>query len=230
MKIFEIPAETSGVFLKRPNRFLALVELSDGRTVEAHLHDPGRLPDLAVPGRPVLLRSASNPRRKTRWDVLAFRREDYWCFCHSGYHRKLTANLLFKLSPFGDFEEFHPEPRVGEGRLDFRLKGAAGELYLEVKGVTWARGHLGLFPDAPTLRGLRHLQTLRELLRSGLRAGLLFLVFRQEVQELRPAEEIQPAFAATLRAALAEGLKARALVLSYDGRTVYFERFVPVRA
>ncbi len=197
--------------------------------MEAHLHDPGRLPDLAVPGRPVLLRAVSNPRRKTAWDLLAFRWQNYWCFCHSGYHRKLAANLLFRLRPFGDFEEFQPEPRAGEGRLDFYLKTAEGDLYLEVKGVTWARGATGLFPDAPTLRGLRHLETLRDLLRSGIRAGLLFLVFRQEAEEMRPAEEIQPAFAESLRAALTEGLETRALVLSYDGRGIFFVRSIPVR-
>lgn len=204
------------------------MELGPGSREKVHLHDPGRLPDLAIPGREVLLARAKNPRRKTRWDLLAFRIRDYWCFCHSGYHRKITANLLFKLKPFGDFYEIYPEPGVGEGRLDFLLKTSSGDLYLEVKGVTWAHEETALFPDAPTERGLKHLKMLRSLLESGHRAGLLFLVFRKEARKVVPAEDIQPAFSRALKAALSKGLLVKALVLGYDGRTIRFLREIPI--
>ncbi len=229
MMLFGIPADAEGVFLERPNRFLARVEV-EGRVEEVHLHDPGRLPDLTRRGCPVLLRKAPNSRRKTRWDLLAFRVRDYWCFCHSGYHRRITANLLFEARPFGDFTDLKAEPRVGEGRLDFLLETSEGSLYLEVKGVTWAQGEVALFPDAPTERGVRHLRALISLVRSGNMAGLLFLVFRQEARRLRAAEEVDPAFAGTLREALRNGLQARAAVLSYDGQNVFFERYIPIEA
>jgi len=227
-EILEVPATTRGLFLSRPNRFLALVELESGRREEVHLHDPGRLPDLALPGREVLLAWAAHPRRKTRWDLLAFRVRDYWCFCHSGYHRRITANLLFKLKPLGEFYEIYPEPRVEDGRLDFRLETPSGRLYLEVKGVTWAREGIALFPDAPTERGLRHLRTLIKLLEGGHKAGLLFLVFRKEARRVLPAKEVQPAFAEALRIALERGLIVKGLVLDYDGKTIRFLRQIPI--
>jgi len=230
MRLLNLPADREGRFVERVNRFLIRVRLSPGEWVEVHLHDPGRLPDLLTPGRRVLLRHAAHSRRKTQWDLLAFRKKDYWCFCHSGYHRGVAEALLRGTHPFGPFEELRPEPGVGEGRLDFLLQGPAGELWLEVKGVTWARDRVGLFPDAPTLRGLRHLRLLTELLDSDRRAGLLFLVFRREVEEVRAAAEVDPAFAEALARALDKGLAARAAVLSYDGKALYLERFVPVRA
>ncbi|WP_168718746.1 DNA/RNA nuclease SfsA [Thermosulfurimonas marina] len=229
MHLLDIPYDEEGEFLSRPNRFLVRVLLK-GREEEAHLHDPGRLPDLVQPGRPLALRYAARPGRRTRWDVLAVRICGYWCFCHSGYHRRVAANLLFLKRPFGEFSDFEAEPRAGQGRLDFKLETFGGPLWLEVKGVTWARGRTALFPDAPTERGLRHLQTLRSFLREGQRAGLLFLVFRKEAEEVRPAEEIQPAFAQALREALSEGLEARAFVLTYDGRGIFLAREIPVRA
>jgi len=228
LHLLRLPFDARGEFLSRPNRFLVRV-LLEGREEEAHLHDPGRLPDLLRPGRLLALRYAARPGRRTRWDVLAARLGDYWCFCHSGYHSKIAANLLFLKRPFGEFRDFEAEPRVEEGRLDFRLETPEGPLWLEVKGVTWAEGETALFPDAPTERGLRHLETLRRILREGRRAGLLFLVFRKEAREVRPAESIQPAFSRALAAALAEGLEARAFVLGYDGREIFLEREIPVR-
>jgi len=226
--LWTISYQAEGKLLSRPNRFLVQV-LIQGREEEAHLHDPGRLPDLIRPGRRVALRSVRGRRRRTRWDVLAIRLEDYWCFCHSGYHRQIAANLFFLQKPFGEFSDLKAEPEVEEGRLDFRLETPRGPLWVEVKGVTWARGKTALFPDAPTLRGLRHLQTLRRLLQEGFRAGLLFLVFRQEAEEIRPAEEIQPDFARALAAALEEGLEARAYLLTYDGHGISFKSALPVR-
>ncbi len=231
MKIlYEVAAEEEGRFLSRPNRFLARVSLKGGEIVEVHLRDPGRLPDLALPGRRVLLRRAIRAGRRTAWDLLAFERGGYWCFCHSGYHRPLAANLLFEMEPFGKIRTFQPEPRVKDGRLDFFLETEEGEFFIEVKGVTWAREGRALFPDAPTERGLRHLQTLRELLRRGKRAGLMFLVFRPEAREVRAAEEIHPSFAKVLSEAYQEGLRLKAFVLSYDGRYLSLEKEIPVKA
>lgn len=228
LRLLEVPSEAEGIFWERPNRFLAWVECQ-GRRQKAHIHDPGRLPDLVRPGRRVLLKKGRNPKRKTAWDILAFRHQDYWCFCHSGYHRALVQAFLWQGRPLGEPQELRPEPRIGEGRLDFYLKGPDGEWFIETKGVTWARGDVALFPDAPTQRGLRHLQSLRELLKTGYRAALWFLVFRKEAREVRPAVEIQPAFAKLLKESQKEGLLLQAFLFSYNGRFLSFERELPVR-
>jgi len=227
---FALPADTEGVFLERPNRFLALVDVS-GRVVEAHVHDPGRLPQILRPGTKVLLRKAARRDRRTAWDLLAGQAAGHWVLVHSGSHRPLTQRLLSEKGPevFPGLVSFRPEPRVLDGRLDYLFEMEVGPpIYVETKGCTLAEGRKALFPDAPTSRGTRHLRSLVHLREEGFRTLLWVLVFRPETECFAPEENIDPLFGETFREALAKGLEIRIHQFAYDGERVRFLRELPL--
>ncbi len=230
MVVYHLPADLEGSFVERPNRFLALVK-KDGRLIEAHVHDPGRLPDILTPGNPVLLKYSPGPKRKTSWSLLAGRAAGHWVFANSGYHRKLTENMLkaWGAKLFPGLKGFIPEPQVGSSRLDYLFEMEGGRpLYVEVKGCTWAKGEEALFPDAPTSRGRRHLKELLALKKEGKGALLWILCFRQEASCFRPAYEIDPDFAKILTEALRAGVTIKVHKLCYDGEKLTLKGEMPL--
>ncbi len=217
--VLKVISEQEAIFLRRPNRFLAVVRLANGQEVEAHVHDPGRLPQLLYPGARVVLKRANNPRRRTRWSLLAAKHANQWVFINSGYHRALTEKILRKpnLFPLAPLKEIIAEPQVENGRLDYLLLTEKGEkIFVEVKGCTMAQGKMALFPDAPTTRGSRHLKTLLSLKRQGFGALLWVLVFRPETKYFAPAADIDPCFARIFEEALEGGVQLITMWFSYD--------------
>ncbi len=190
MKIMQIPGVEKAKFKSRPNRFL--VELGDGRL--AHLHDPGRLRELLVPGRELVVKRVKGKARKTDLDVLAVKSR-YWVFVHSGYHPRIAEKLIPGL--FGPIKA--REVKLGSSRVDFLLEDGRP---LEVKGCTLMKDSIALFPDAPTERGTRH---VLEIARH--RGALLFLVFHPPVRELRPNCEMDPKFCEAMKTAKRRALK-----------------------
>ena len=219
---FELPADAKGVFLKRPNRFLGLVELN-GRLLEVHVHDPGRLPQILYPGNEVLIRHNPGPKRRTSWDLLAGKASGHWVLAHSGCHRPLIDKLLKDRGKelFPGLKAFYPEPKVNQGRLDYFLEFEKGpSLYIETKGCTLAEGEKALFPDAPTSRGRRHLEDLISLVKKGARTMIWLLVFRPETTCFAPARDIDPLFATTFEQALSSGVELKITKFSYDGKKI----------
>ncbi len=227
--MLELPADQEGVFLERPNRFLALVD-GNGKTLAVHVHDPGRLPDVLIPGNRVLLKYRPGPKRKTAWDLLAGWAANHWVFAHSGYHRPLSEAILTKLGKdlFPGLKDYLPEPKINTSRLDYLFEMEKGpKVYVEIKGCTWAKGETALFPDAPTSRGQRHLSLLADLKRKGFRSLLWVLCFRKEASCFRPAQEIDPAFARLFEEAQAQGVELKISKLCYDGQKIYFQGEIP---
>ncbi len=234
-RLLEIPYDAEAVFLQRPNRFLGLVDITwpeeEGSQL-IHVHDPGRLPDLLVPGSKVLLKRADSPRRKTAWDLLAVKsRGGRWVFVNSIYHRRLVEVLWSRpdLAPVRGIREFKAEVKWGNSRLDFELCLETGvRVMVEVKGCTLARGVKALFPDAPTLRGARHLEELIRAKNAGLSALLLVLVFREEATCFGPCGEVDPGFAELFKQAFWAGVDVVVLVVGYDGRYLSLKGRIPV--
>lgn len=201
-------------FLERPNRFvIRCLGDSSGRVVRAHLPDPGRLTGLLVPGRGVWLREVPSPARKLRWSAVLVETPD-----RSGLvsvDTTLPNRLIARALELGALEELSEwelsrrEWRWGESRFDFLLRHReeARKLVLEVKSVTLVRGGVGLFPDAVTVRGARHLAELSRLAgRKGWQAAILFVVQRDDAREVKAAADIDPRFAAALESARRAGV------------------------
>ncbi|NLX90560.1 MAG: DNA/RNA nuclease SfsA [Firmicutes bacterium] len=217
------PALEEGIFVERPNRFLircALKKAVDGvdcarprSLVEAHLPDPGRLKELLVPGRRIWLRSVNNiPRRKTKWTAVLTERPDGKGFV--SLDSTLPNRLIAKALQRGVMEEFQgwsllsAEFKMGHSRWDFLLAGPGeSRLVLEVKSVTLVENGVGLFPDAITARGTRHLQELAEIAQQpDWKAAALFVLQRDDACRIEAARSIDQTFAAVLAEARAAGV------------------------
>ncbi len=220
-----------GRLVARPNRFLARVDLH-GTLVSAHVPDPGRLEDLLVPGARVYLLPAPRSGRKTRWTVVLAESQSHpglLVSTDSLLANEAAAGILDRgLHPHLPQGPWRREVRHGESRFDFALERNGNLAFvLEVKAVTHIRGRCGLFPDAPTTRGTRHVAHLAELARRGLGAGLLFCA-REDAELVAPFAERDPKFAQALREAANSGVVLAACRLHYDTKGSWFAGTAPV--
>ncbi len=224
-ELIQIQIDTEGTLISRPNRFLAYVKLNNGSEVAAHVHDPGRLEEILYAGNRVLLKRVNNRNRKTQWDMIAGDVENKWILIHSGYHRAIAQTIIEQYKPFGNFRSIQAEVTFGHSRIDFVLEQER-QLWVEVKGCTLARNKIALFPDAPTKRGTKHLQTLIDIKKSGMNAAILILIFRPDAECFSPNKETDPKFAETFHDAITAGVNIVPIVLSYDGKFVRFLKYV----
>jgi sugar fermentation stimulation protein A len=213
-------ALAEAVFLARPNRFLVEAELG-GALVRAHLADRGRLERTLLPGVRLLLAQRDGAGRKTAFQAVAALRpgagggpEEHGdtlvsLDTHLPNRLILAALHAGALAPFAEYATVRPEARIGHSRFDFLLDGPRGRCVLEVKSAGDVREGVALFPDAPTTRGLRHLEELGALARSGVRAAVLF-VAQGRARGVAMNRAIDPAFAEGLGRAAASGVEVYA--------------------
>ncbi|RMG33554.1 MAG: DNA/RNA nuclease SfsA [Gammaproteobacteria bacterium] len=201
-----------GILLRRYRRFLADVQLADGREVTAHVPNTGAMAGVSTPGCRVWLSEATQSHRKTAytWE-LSTSDEGTLVAVNTGLANRLAAEsiemgLLPSLHGFG---QVHQEVRLdnGSSRIDMVLHGEQGRCWAEVKSVTLARHGVALFPDAVTLRGQKHLRELMALSRKGERAAMIFCIQRNDVRAFFPAESIDPDYAHLLRGAARAGVQ-----------------------
>ncbi len=216
---------TEARFRERLNRFLVKVDLQGGSTL-SHLPNPGRLKELLRPGARVYLQKETGERRRTRYDLVAVEFGSVLVSVDSRLPNRAILTLLRegRLKEFEGYSTVVPEAGVGGSRVDFLLRDGQ-DCYLEVKSCTLVVRGTALFPDAPTDRGTRHLGELTRLVRSGLRAAILFVVQRPDATLFRPNDEADPKFGEALRRASAAGVEVHAHRCRFDGRNLIdFER------
>ncbi|WP_434311861.1 DNA/RNA nuclease SfsA [Hominifimenecus sp. rT4P-3] len=201
-----------GIFLSRPNRFLAQVNIQ-GQEECCHVKNTGRLGELLLPGAPVILEEHEPGKRKTRYSLIAVWKSGQWINIDSQAPNAAAAEWLAE-SPLGfPITLLKREQRFEESRFDFHLEGAHGEkAFVEVKGVTLVEDGVAYFPDAPTERGVKHIQHLIRAKEAGYQAYLLFVIQRKGVLAWKPNERTHPAFAEAVRKAAQAGIK----ILAYD--------------
>ena len=190
------------VFLERPNRFIARVEL-DGKTETVHGKNTGRLRELLVPGREVWLTRSGNPARKTKYDLVAVRKGNGILFnIDSQAANTVTLEWLREQ----EWDEIRPEYTYGASRVDFFMRRGTEKYLMEIKGCTLERDGTGFFPDAPTERGAKHVRELMHAAAEGYHAILAFVIQMDGVYEVRPNRETDPAFADALEEAARNGV------------------------
>ena len=202
-----------GIFLRRPNRFIAHC-LVDQEEVIAHVSNTGRCGELLLPGRRVWLTWHPEPGRKTRYTLVTVDKEGLLVNIDSQAPNRIVEESLRsgKLTlPGREILSFRREVAFGESRLDFVTGDAdGGRTLMEVKGVTLEEGGLCRFPDAPTLRGLRHVRELTRAALSGERCAVVFVIQMEGMKEFCPNDDTQPEFGS----ALGEARKAGVLLLA----------------
>lgn len=220
---------TEGIFIRRDNRFRATVAVA-GRTAAAHVPNSGRLYELFAPGRRVLLAPRRNPHRRTEYDLVMVEVDGRWVSMDARLPSRLFGEAVAagQLEAFRGYTSLYPEVTYGDSRLDWRLEGPAGTCFVEVKSVTLVEAGVGLFPDAPTERGRRHLRALMEAVTAGARAAVVFVIQRDDAEGFAPHDAADPAFGQTLRQAAAAGVEVWAYRCRVTPETVTIVAPVPV--
>ena len=200
-----------GHFLDRTNRFLALVSLRNN-VFPSYLPNPGRMHELFFPGVEVLLKEVMKEHRKTRYDLIGVLHNGELVSVDTRVPNKLVFKALKNksLNEFKKYDVVKPEWRYGHSRLDFLLSNDSEQCLLEVKSCTLVIDNVALFPDAPTLRGTRHLLELIKAKKQGFRACVFFLIQRVNAKIFSPNDETDPDFGEAFREALKKGVEAYA--------------------
>lgn len=218
---------TPGIFLSRPNRFIARVEI-EGTEQTVHVKNTGRCRELLPPGAQVWCQKSSNPARKTAYDLITVRKGDRLINMDSQAPNQAAGEWL-RSGGLGPLENLRPETKWGDSRFDFSFWKEGKQCFLEVKGVTLETEGVCAFPDAPTVRGARHLRELTRLSREGYGAYVLFVIQMADVRYLHPNDKTDPDFGLALREAAANGVQVLAMDCQVTQDSMTLRQKVPVK-
>lgn len=228
MKYYYIHKAT---FISRPNRFIAECEL-DGERIIAHVKNTGRCRELLVDGATVYLDKPSGRIRKTEYDLVAVEKrldngETVLINMDSGAPNDAVAEFIGGLFP--DASSIRREVTKGNSRFDFCIAEDSKTTFLEVKGVTLESNGVAMFPDAPTERGVKHIEELIELRGQGYGAIIFFVIQMKGVREFRPNDFTHSAFGDALRRARKAGVSILAYDCTVTADSMIIDAPVPVK-
>ena len=198
-----------GIFRARPNRFIAHVEI-DGAFRICHVKNTGRCKELLVPGCRVWCQKAQNPQRKTLYDLIAVQKGERLINMDSQAPNIAAGEWLLS-GGLGEISQLKAEYTHGDSRFDFSFLKDGKRCFLEVKGVTLENDGVCAFPDAPTTRGVKHINGLISAVKEGFGAYILFVIQMPDVKYLHPNDRTDPAFGDALRAAADAGVQLLAM-------------------
>ncbi|MBY7145085.1 DNA/RNA nuclease SfsA [Virgibacillus sp. NKC19-3] len=198
---------------KRINRFIAEVFM-DGKKEQVHIKNTGRLTELLHPGAAVILEQSGNPNRKTRFSLIAAAKNGSWVNIDSQAPNRVAfeAITVGKIPNFSKVNVVKREVTFGASRFDLYVEQENRKGFIEVKGVTLEKDGIALFPDAPTLRGAKHVWELARAALEGYTCTVLFVVQMKTARALVPHREMDAAFADALLEASRKGVQ----ILAYD--------------
>lgn len=220
-------------YVDRPSRFTCRVELA-GEIVETHLKNTGRGADVLLPGATVSVVPALNPDRKTHWDLVAVIKRtdhgDFWVNVDSSMPNKVTkeavdaGRLTFPDLP-GVITEFRPEVTFGDSRVDFKGQTSTGqEFFVETKGCTLESNGIVGFPDAPTIRAVKHVYNLEHAVDEGYLAYLFFVIQIDNIDVLTLNRDMAPKLTKAIKAAVPHGVKILAYCSTVDENGMVLHR------
>ena len=217
----------SGRFLDRPNRFIAHVAI-DGREQVVHVKNTGRCKELLLPGVTVYLEGNNDPNRKTAWDLVAVKKGE----------RLINMDSQAPNCVFGEWVKagkflphvtlVRPERKFGDSRFDFYVEADGKRHFVEVKGVTLEEHGVVRFPDAPTQRGVKHLEELIRAREQGYESWVCFVIQMADVVRFEPNDATHPAFGDALRRAEQTGVHLLALECAVTPDRLEIRKPVPI--
>lgn len=215
------------VFLKRPNRFIAEVEIQ-GKRETVHVKNTGRCKELLIPGTEVILEKSGNPNRKTKYNLICVNKQGRLINMDSQIPNKAAEEWIRKGGLFPEEVSIRPEKKYGNSRFDLYVESPVRRAFVEVKGVTLEEDNVVRFPDAPTVRGIKHVEELIHCMEEGYEAYLLLVIQMKGVKKFMPNWDTQPEFGQALIKAEKAGVKiiARDCLVTED--TIEIQEEVPV--
>ena len=245
-----------GIFLERPNRFLAYAELM-GQKETIHVKNTGRCAELLKPGAAIYVQESDNRERKTKWDLICVEKGERLVNMDSQIPNKAVQEWIEEGNLFDDVYLVKPETVYGNSRFDLYVEaGVSGRntrqlsegkcsgnkvcnkesdekeqlrrIFIEVKGVTLEENGVVRFPDAPSDRAVKHLEELCRAVKDGYEAYVFFVIQMKGVRYFTPNADTHPAFCETLKKAREAGVH----VLAYDcivtSDSIHIDEEIPV--
>jgi len=205
----------SGKFIERPNRFIAKVEI-DGKTETVHVKNTGRCKELLIPDTKVYLSLSDNPERKTKYDLIAVEKRrsgksSLLINMDSQIPNSAAEEWLKRGKLFSENAVIRREVRFGNSRFDLYVEDGEKRAFIEVKGVTLEKDGTAMFPDAPTERGVKHINELISAVHEGYETYILFVIQMKEIDIFKPNRITHPDFADALIKAESEGVHIMAV-------------------
>jgi sugar fermentation stimulation protein A len=220
---------TPAKLISRPNRFLGVVDLK-GEPTQCFIPNPGRMHELMVSGTNVYLIHRPGDHRKTSYDLTLVEYNDTLVSIDSRLPNYMLHEAIDqgRLPEFSGYTVERTEPTFYDSRLDLLLSDGANQILVEAKSCTLVKDSIALFPDAPTKRGARHMNTLVKALEYG-RAAACFIIQRDDAQEWRPNSEMDPDFTENLRKAVESGVEAYAYTCNISLEETSIQKRIPVK-
>lgn len=216
-------------FISRPNRFIAYADLN-GKQVVCHVKNTGRCKELLTEGCDVILECADmekNPARKTDYDLIAVYKGELLINMDSQSPNKAAFEFIPQL--FENVTLIKPETVYGDSRFDFYIEAGGRRIFMEVKGCTLENEGVCKFPDAPTERGVKHLNELIRCMSEGYEAYILFVIQMERALYFTPNSETHPEFAEALKNAAHSGVKLLAYSCNVDEDSMTLRSPVEIR-
>lgn len=226
------------ILIRRYKRFLADIETARGERLTIHCPNTGSMKNCQEPGSRVWYTLSDNPKRKYpgTWQIVEVDKKSL-VGINTGLANSLVEEAISsgRVKSLSGYDRIRREVPYGEqrSRIDLLLEGSGqSDCYVEVKNVSLGMGQgRGLFPDAVTVRGHKHLQELMQMVDDGNRAVLFFCVQHSGIEYVSPADEIDPEYGRLLRAAQSRGVELLAMRAHFDieASRVTLEDMLPVR-
>ena len=215
-------------FLSRPNRFIAHIEI-DGKQEVCHVKNTGRCKELLTDNATIFVQEFDNPSRKTKYDLIGVLKGDRMINMDSQIPNKVFREWAENSGYFGDITLLKGEKTFENSRFDFYIETEKDKIFVEVKGVTLEEDGVVLFPDAPTERGVKHINELCRCVEEGYRAYIFFIIQMDNVKYFTPNRRTHPAFADTLKNAQQKGVNIVALDCKVTENSIVADKFVEIR-
>ncbi|MGN0569304.1 MAG: DNA/RNA nuclease SfsA [Candidatus Fimenecus sp.] len=215
-----------GQFIDRPNRFIANCEIN-GKTEVCHVKNTGRCKELLVKGTTVYLQKSDNPNRKTQYDLIAVQKDDKLINMDSQIVNSVALEYIPRL--FDKIKFIKPEYTYGNSRFDIYVETETDKIFVEVKGVTLENGGVTAFPDAPTVRGVKHLKELQKAVKEGYKAFAMFVIQMNGVKYFEPNRKTHPEFADELKKAAENGVNLFAFDCKVTPCSIEIDKRVPIK-
>jgi sugar fermentation stimulation protein A len=224
-----------GIIQKRYKRFLSDITLKDGQEVTAHVANTGSMKMCWAPGWKVAVTYVDDPKRKLKYSLQMTHNGKTWIGINTSLTNKLVKEALENevIKELNGYEKIKPEAKVLDSRIDFLLTSEGEpECYVEVKNVTLiseSKKGQGLFPDAVSTRGQKHLKDLIKLKKQGQRAVMLYICQREDIEFFSPASDIDPEYARLLKEAKKNGVEILCYGCSLSKKEIIITKTIEVK-